>query len=165
MSWGRRLITIAVGYIAASIVAGVILGFALVYSPDSPWGPLDLNLARITALFVSLVSGFVALLALIPTLVVGIYAERAAVRSPLFYAVAGAGIGLCALGFYGLILILGESRPLSETLPADLAAIGLGVIIAVIAAIVALAGIAAGLTYWAIAGRNAGRLRALSLAS
>ncbi len=163
MSWGRRLITIAFAYAAASIVAGAILGFALVYTPDSTWGPFDLDLARITALFVSMVSGFVAVLALIPTLIVGVYAERAGVRSPLFYAVAGAAIGLCVLALYGLGLIWGSSRPLSEALPPD-AAIGLPAIVAGAAAVVAFAGIAGGLTYWAIAGRKAGGRRALSLA-
>ncbi len=162
MSWGRRLITIAFAYVAASIVAGAILGFALVYTPDSTWGPFDLDLVQTTALFVSMVSGFVALLALVPTLVIGIYAERTAVRSPLFYVAAGAAIGLCALGLYGIALIWSSSGPLSEALPSDAAAVA---IIASVVAVVALAGIAGGLTYWAIAGRKAGARRAVSLAS
>jgi hypothetical protein len=164
VNWRQRLIAIAFAYAAASIVAGAILGFALVYTPDSTWGPFDLDLARITALFVSMVSGFVAVLALIPTLIVGIYAERAGVRSPMFYALAGAAIGLCVLGLYGLGLIWGSDRPLSEALPPD-AANGLPAIIAGATAVVAFAGIAGGLTYWAIAGRNAGGTRATSPAS
>jgi hypothetical protein len=163
MSWIRRLFIIALGYVAASVVAGVILGAALVYTPNSTWGPIDLDFVQITALFVAMVSGFVAVLALIPTVIVGIYAERAGVRSPVFYAVAGALIGLGALGLYSLALIWRSNSPLSEALPPDMAAIGFGSIIAGVAAVVALAGIAAGLTYWAIAGRWAGRR--LSLAS
>ena len=165
MSWGRRLLTIAVAYIAASVVAGAILAFTLVYTPGATWGPFDLDLLQITALFVSMVSALVALLALIPTLMIGIYAERAAVRSSLFYAVSGAAVGLCGLGLYGLGLIWRSSGPLSETLPPDATAVGLGAILAGVAAVVAFAGIAGGLTYWAIAGRNAGGRRTPSLGS
>jgi hypothetical protein len=162
MSRGRRLLRIVLAYVAASLVAGAILGFALVYRPGSPVGQVDVDFIEIAALFLSMVSGFVALFALIPTLAVGIYAERNGIRSPAFYAAAGAGIGLCALGLYALVLVLGAGGGIGDTFPSGDAATGFFVFLAATVVAVALAGIAGGLTYWAIAGRTAGADRALS---
>jgi hypothetical protein len=162
MTRGRRLLRVMLAYVVASLVAGAILAFALVYRPNAPVGKLDLDFVEIAALFLSMVSGFVALLALIPTLAVGIYAERNGIRTPGFYAAAGAGIGLCALGLYGLVLWLGAGGGFGDAFPSGDAAIGLAVFLAAAVVAVALAGIAGGLTYWTIAGRTAGSHRALS---
>ena len=56
MRRGRRLLTIALAYLSASLVAGAILGFALVYRPGAPVGPLDLGFVEIAALFLSMVT-------------------------------------------------------------------------------------------------------------
>jgi hypothetical protein len=162
MNSGRRLLKVILAYAAASLVAGAILAVALVYRPGAPLGQVDVDFVEIAALFLSVVSGFVALLALIPTLAVGIYAERNGIRSPVFYAVAGAGIGLCALGLYALVLVLGAGGGFGDTFPSDDAATAFFVFLGAALVAVVLAGIAGGLTYWAIAGRTTRAHRALS---
>lgn len=112
-----------------------------------------------TAFFLSMVSSFVAVFALVPTLIVGIYAERAAIRTLLFYGASGAAIGLLVLGLYALAIVWtgwASLDPPSDRPPIDFQAV------AIIAVIVALAGVAGGSTYWAIAGRSAGASRAPS---
>src|SRR5262245_41869131 len=104
-----RLLAMIGAYIAASIVAGAILADAIVLMPGGEVGPIDLDFLHITALFVALVSTLVAMLAFLPAAAVSWYAERRGRRSPLFYAVAGAMIGLAALGIYVALLILDGS--------------------------------------------------------
>jgi hypothetical protein len=84
--------------------------------------------------------GLITWKALLPALLVIALAESFAIRTVLFYAIVG------GLGFAGLAVNLG----LAEHRPAGGASLGRDVEIA------AGAGIAAGLVYWAIAGRRAG---------
>jgi hypothetical protein len=111
-------------------------------------------LLKITMLTVSTVSIFVSVLALLPSLAVSIYFERAGILSPTFYALAGMCIGLLVLGLYGLALAWGNS-PSDPAQPGD-APVSIASIIAAGAVIVAPAGVTGGLTYWSIAGRTAG---------
>jgi hypothetical protein len=154
VSWFRRLLRIAVAYVAASVVAGAILAPAILYSPESALGPVDAGFFVLAAWFLSLVSGMVAALALAPTLLLGFYAERNAIRSPLFYALAGGAVGLGVIAFYAAMVMWGGDPPPGIVDPA------LKLYLAGATGVVAFAGIVAGLVYRAIAGRKAGGSRA-----
>lgn len=99
-------------------------------------------------IFILTVSVFVIGFAFVPAVVAIAIAEVFALRSALFYAVAGALIGL----FCGYTLGFVEYRPdirFDAPLATNFELLG-------------AAGIAAGLVYWLIAGRSAGFRRAES---
>jgi hypothetical protein len=80
-----------------------------------------------------------------------LYAERHGKHSPLFYGGAGAAVGLVALGIYAALLFWNDAS--SERFHSTS---GVFTIIAAAAGFFAVAGVAGGLTYWALAGRTAG---------
>lgn len=155
----RRCAAIAAGYLAASLSASALLVGALLAFMGGPIpAEVDYALVEVTARRVALVTGVVAIVALLPMLVFGVYAERARIRSPWFYASAGVGVGVLALGLY-----VGESawrHGWAESIAFDGRDMTLAVAIACVFAIVAVAGLGAGLTYWAVTGRNAGPMNA-----
>lgn len=159
----RRLLSIAGAYIAACFVAGAILAVGVFWSPGTQIGPVDLDLLHITALFVTLVSGFVAVLALAPAALVSWYAERHGKRSPIYYGGAGAVIGLVALAIYVALLIWDNTS--TERFSSMGGETGILVTIVIVTGVFVIAGVAGGLTYWAIAGRKAGSTPATPLAS
>lgn len=144
----QRLLVISAGYIAASIVAGVVSLLSIVVAsvglvalrPDAlveMAGPMrDLSAVAAAAAF-------------LPTIPIGLYAERHAVRTLFWYARAGVGIGLGALLLY---VIASEvvTRSISKANAGDVT------FLVTLAVCVMLAGLCAGVTYWAIAGRHAG---------
>lgn len=160
MSKVRRTIAIAGAYITASIVAGAIIAAGMMWAPGGEVGPIDFDFLQITALFVGFVSSLVAILALVPAALVSWYAERHGKHSPLFYGGAGAVVGLVALGIYAALLFWNDAS--SERFHATSGAF---TIIAAVAGFFALAGVAGGLTYWAIAGRTMGSPPATPIAS
>ena len=151
MSNARRLIAIAGAYIAASLIAGAIIAAGMMWAPGGEVGPIDFDFLQITALFVGLVSFLVAMLALVPAALVSLYAERHGKRSPLFYGAAGGVIALAALGIYAALLVWNDTS--HERFNSTRGAF---TIIAAVAGFFAVAGVAGGLTYWALAGRTAG---------
>ena len=163
MAKPRRLLTIAGAYIAASVVAGCVLAAGLLSQPGGQVGPIDLEFLQITAFFLAFVSGLVAVLALPPAIAVSWYAERRGKRSALFYGSAGAVVSLVALGVYAALLAWNNTS--GEPSTSTGGAAGVAAAIAGIAAFFAIAGVAGGLTYWAIAGRKAGSHSAIPLAS
>jgi hypothetical protein len=132
-----RFIVIMFAFVIASLASAFVLTLG-VLAPDwydavdrgVPTGGLTLVIG-FTAFFVS---GF----AFLPMLLIILLAESFGWRSVLFYAAAGLGL---ALFFRSLLTIQGQNffgRDLE---------------------IMAAAGIAGGLVYWMLAGRNAGRWR------
>jgi hypothetical protein len=163
MSAPRRLLSLTAAYIAASVVAGTILSTWMVWSPGAQIGPVDLDFLKITAFFVSLVSSLVAVLALPAAAAVSWYAERRSKRSAFFYCGAGAMVSLVALGIYVALLIWNDTS--AERFSSMGEAAGVAAALAVITSVFVIAGVAGGLTYWAIAGRKAGSHPATPVAS
>ena len=147
------MMSLAAGYLAASCVAACVIVIALLFISASP-SPftIDLALVRVTALMAAFVAGLVAILALLPFLIAMGYAERHAVNSPTWYGAAGAVSGVVALGLHVAVSVLREGGSMSALSDRMMLATLAG-----IAVVAAVAGLCAGLTFWAIAGRNTGR--------
>ena len=143
-----RFATILFAYLAASAVAGTV---ALLSVVAFSVGPAVLRPDALVQLIppVIVASCVAAITALLPTVPVGIYAERHGKRLASFYARAGIGVSLAALVIY-----VGASELVSRSVSnatADDARF-----LALLAGCVVMAGICSGLTYWWIAGRYAG---------
>lgn len=139
---GRLLLILFAG-VVASLTAGCMVTLAVLMPEMNSieLGPLE---AGALGIFVGFGAIFVSSYALPPVLAVIVIAESFAIRSLLYYAVTGAVVGsLLYLGLRG-----------GNTLPLRVDGFARREI-----EIMAAAGIVAGLVYWAIAGRTAGRWR------
>lgn len=139
-----RIIVIAFGVIVAMLVAGIVLAIGII-APDWPWLDSD-PVERVQFFIVSFfATSFIGASAFIPTvLLIGI-AEAARLRSLLYYAAAGAVVGLTSYYGSNIELRLENTTDVSPVFhPLQLAA---------------AAGIIGGLAYWLLAGRSAGRWR------
>src|SRR6266702_7172442 len=138
-----RLFVILFGFLAACLVAGMIVVGAVLYPEfsDLATGPIDQSAVNVVLGFGFIfISGF----ALLPALIVVLITEAFYVRGVLTYAVGGAVVG-CAC-YLGLV-------------PFDPATLHFEGIVRRHLEIMTGAGIVAGLVYWLIAGRNAGAWR------
>lgn len=144
----QRLLVISAGYIAASIVAGVVSLLSVMVANVGVIALRPEALAEMAGPMRDL-SAVAAAAAFLPTIPIGLYAERNAVRTLLWYARAGVGIGLGALLLY---VIASEvvTRSISKANAGDVT------FLVTLALCVMFAGLCAGATYWAIAGRHAG---------
>ena len=142
-----RIVVILFGFgmacvAAASVITlGVLLPELRDVGATAPW-------QDVLGVVVGLTSFVVSGLAFIPALLIIAVAESAGIRSTLFYATAGAALGLFCYYGLGLGYSFGERLDVSDD-----------GFFARAPELMAAAGIAAGLTYWAVAGRNAGRWR------
>jgi hypothetical protein len=139
-----RLFVIFLGFLAACLVAGMIVVFAVLFPElsDLGTGTIDHNAINVVLGFGFIfISGF----ALIPAMLVVAITEAFYVRGVLTYALGGAVVGLAC--YLGLV-------------PFDPATMRFDGIIRRHLEIMTGAGIVAGLIYWVIAGRNAGAWRA-----
>lgn len=139
-----RIIVIAFGVIVAMLLAGIALAIGII-APDWPWLDSD-PVERVQFFVVSFfATSFIGASAFIPAvLLIGI-AEAARLRSLLYYAAAGAVVGLTSYYGSNIELRLENTTDVSPVFhPLQLAA---------------AAGIIGGLAYWLLAGRNAGRWR------
>jgi hypothetical protein len=138
-----RLFVILFGFLAASLVAGMIVVGAVLFPEFSNLGsaPIDPNAFNIVLGFGFIfISGF----ALVPAMVVVAITEAFYVRGALTYAVGGGLVGLaCYLGLT----------------PFDTTNFRFEGIVRRHLEIMTGAGIVAGVVYWMIAGRNAGAWR------
>jgi hypothetical protein len=140
-----RILVIIVAFLAASLSACIVLVFAL-FNPG--WGgdpaALDEGAFAVVAMvgFV-LVGGF----GLIPAALLALITEVLNVRSVLVYAIGGAVLGV--LGYLSIAHLDADAMTTLSGARHDLE-------------VIASAGIVAGLVYWLIAGRNAGRWREAS---
>ena len=142
-----RIVVILFAFGMACLAAALIITLGVVL-PE--WRDVGATAAGqgVLGIVVGLTSFVVSGLAFIPALLIIAVAESAGIRSALFYATAGAALGLFCYYGLGLGFSFGERLDLGNegffARPPEL---------------MAAAGIAAGLTYWAVAGRNAGRWR------
>src|SRR5881394_1501951 len=138
-----RLIAIFFAFLAACLVAGIIVITAVLFPEftDLGTGPIDPSALNVVLGFGFIfISGF----ALLPALIVVAITEAFYIRSVLAYAVGGGLVGLAC--YLGLI-------------PFDLETLRFDGIVRRHLEIMTGAGIVAGLIYWLIAGRNAGAWR------
>src|SRR6516165_2622746 len=138
-----RLIVILFGFLAACLVAGIIVAGAVLFPDLSDIGtaPIDQGAFDIVVGFSFIfISGF----ALLPAMIIAVITEAFNIRSVLAYAVGG--------GFVGLACYLG-------LVPFDPDTLRFEGIVRRHLEIMTGAGIVAGVIYWMIAGRNAGAWR------
>src|ERR1700733_14759653 len=138
-----RLFVILFGFLAACLVAGMIVVGAVLFPEfsDLGSGPIDQGALNIALGFGFIfVSGF----ALLPAMIVAAITEAFYIRGALTYAVGGGLVGLaCYL----------------RLVPFDPATLRFDGIVRRHLEIMTGAGIVAGFIYWMIAGRNAGAWR------
>ena len=135
-----RLFVILFGFLAACLVAGMIVVGAVLFPEfsDLGEGPVDSGALNIIVGFGFIfVSGF----ALVPAMVVAAITEAFYIRGALTYAIGGGLVGLAC--YLGLI-------------PFDTDTLRFEGIVRRHLEIMTGAGIVAGVVYWMIAGRNAG---------
>jgi hypothetical protein len=139
-----RVIVITFGLVVAAMTAGVILAIGIIL-PDWSWFDAD-PVERVMFFVVSFfATSFVGASAFLPALLLIIVAEALRLRRLLYYAVGGAVVGLASYFGSDVSLRLENTTDVAPVAhPLQLAA---------------AAGIVASLTYWLIAGRNAGRWR------
>jgi len=138
-----RLFVIFFGFLAACLVAGMIVVGAVLFPDfsDLGSGPVDEGAWDIALGFGFIfVSGF----ALLPAMLVAAITEAFYIRGALTYAVGGGLIGLAC--YLGLVPFDPETLRFEGIVQRHLE-------------IMTGAGIVAGLVYWMIAGRNAGAWR------
>ena len=138
-----RLFVVFFAFLAACLVAGMIVVVAVLYPEFSD---LDTGMIDPNAINVVLGFGFIFLsgFALLPALIVVLITEAFYVRGMLAYAVGGALVG--AACYLGLV-------------PFDPQTLQFDGIVRRHLEIMTGAGIVAGLVYWLIAGRSAGAWR------
>jgi hypothetical protein len=138
-----RLFVVLFAFLAACLVAGIIVVFAVLFPElsDLDTGSIDQSALNVIIGFGFIfISGF----ALLPAMLVVLITEAFYIRSMLAYALGGAIVGLAC--YLGLV-------------PFDPATLHFDGIVRRHLEIMTGAGIVAGVIYWAIAGRNAGAWR------
>ena len=144
MSLLGRIVVIIFALLMAIVAAGITLaaGILLLEWQVMDSDPVERVLFFFAAFFAT---SYVGAVAFMPALLVIVIAEAARMRRFLYYGIGGALVGLAS--YYGTNMTV----RLENT--TDVAPVGNALQLA------AAAGIIAGLVYWLIAGRNAGRWR------
>ena len=139
-----RIFVIFFSLIIAMIIAGIVLAIGIIL-PDKSWLDAD-PVERMVFFTVSFfATSFIGASAFVPALLLIVVAEIMRLRSLLYYAAAGAVVGLTSYFGSNVELRLENTTDVSPVFhPLQLAA---------------AAGIVGGLAYWLLAGRNAGRWR------
>jgi len=137
-----RLVVILFGFLAACLVAGMIVVGAVLFPEftDLGIGQIDPAINVVIGIGFIFISGF----ALLPAMIVAAITEAFYIRSVLAYAVGGALVGMAC--YLGLIPFDPDTMRFDGIVRRHLE-------------IMTGAGIVAGLVYWMIAGRNAGAWR------
>ncbi|MGA2287294.1 hypothetical protein [Bradyrhizobium sp.] len=138
-----RLFVIVIGFLAACLVAGMIMIGAVLFPEfsDLGTGPIDSSALNVVIGFGFIfVSGF----ALLPAMIVAAITEAFYIRSALAYAAGGAVVGLAC--YLGLVPFDSDTLRFEGIVRRHLE-------------IMTGAGIVAGVVYWLIAGRKAGAWR------
>jgi hypothetical protein len=141
-----RLFVIAFGFLAACLVAGMIIVISVLFPEfsDLGTGPVDQGVFQIMIAFGFIfISGF----ALLPASIIALLTEAFSIRSVLAYAIGGAAVG--AACYLSLVPYDTETWQFNGIVRRHME-------------IMTGAGIVAGLIYWMIAGRNAGAWRVSS---
>jgi hypothetical protein len=143
-----RFGVIVLGYVAASVAAGLVMGGALVAQAGSVGGFADILAGWIMAAGVMIPFAFV--LALPPAVAFILYAERHGIQSPIAYAISGALAGIyvpACIAAYSLFMV--PNRP-----PGAWGLQHAMSYLELIGPLFLLPGICGGLAYWATAGRT-----------
>jgi phosphotransferase system glucose/maltose/N-acetylglucosamine-specific IIC component len=138
-----RLFVILFGFLAACLVAGMIIVIAVLFPEfsDLGAGPVDQGVFQILVAFGFIfISGF----ALLPAAIIALLTEAFSIRSVLAYAIGGAVVG--AACYLSLVPFDTDSWQFNGIVRRHME-------------IMTGAGIVAGLIYWTIAGRTAGAWR------
>jgi phosphotransferase system glucose/maltose/N-acetylglucosamine-specific IIC component len=138
-----RLFVIALAFLAACLVAGMIVVTAVMFPEfsDLGTGPVDQGVFQILIGFSFIfISGF----ALLPAAIIALITEAFSIRSILAYAIGGALVGACC--YLSLVPFDTDSWHFNGIVRRHME-------------IMTGAGIVAGLVYWMIAGRSAGAWR------
>ena len=138
-----RLFVIAFGFLAASLVAGMIIVAAVLFPELSELGagPVDQGVLQMVIGFGFIfVSGF----ALLPAAIIALITETFSIRGVLAYALGGAVVG--AACYLSLVPFDTDTWQFDGIVHRHLE-------------IMTGAGIVAGLVYWMVAGRTAGAWR------
>src|ERR1700724_1048700 len=138
-----RIFVILFGFLAACLVAGMVVVGAVLFPEfsDLGAGPVDPGALNVVIGFGFIfISGF----ALLPAMIVAAITEAFYIRGVLTYAVGGGLVGLAC--YLGLVPFDPDTLSFDGTVPRHLE-------------IMTGAGIVAGFVYWMIAGRNAGAWR------
>jgi phosphotransferase system glucose/maltose/N-acetylglucosamine-specific IIC component len=141
-----HLFAIAIGFLAACLVAGMIIVIAVLFPEfsDLGSGPVDQGVFQILVAFGFIfISGF----ALLPAAIVALLTEAFSIRSVFAYAIGGAVVG--AACYLSLVPYDTETWQFNGIVRRHME-------------IMTGAGIVAGLVYWMIAGRSAGAWRVSS---
>jgi hypothetical protein len=138
-----RLFIIFFGFLAACLVAGVMVVGAVLFPELSDLGTGSIDQG---ALDIMLGFGFIFVsgFALLPAMIIALITEAFYIRGALTYAVGGGLVGLAC--YLGLVQFDTETLRFEGIVRRHLE-------------IMTGAGIVAGLVYWMIAGRNAGAWR------
>jgi hypothetical protein len=137
-----RILIILVAFFAASLAAGIVLVFSIVFPQ---WGSGRFGFDEGSFAVVATI-GFVVIgsFGFLPALIIALVTEALNVRSALIYATGGAILG--ALSYLGIARFDPDTMTMVDGVRREVE-------------IMAGAGIVAGLVYWLIAGRNAGEWR------
>jgi hypothetical protein len=143
----RRDLAIFIGYLMASLAAGLIYSivFAFYYRAS-----VDIVLAGTVGF-----GFYVAIFAMLPSILGIIYAERTKARSIFFYASGGVLVGWVSYGLYVILLILSAGTAKGLFGGSD-AAERLTILLNM-NLFFGGPGFVGGLVYWLIAGRDTGR--------
>jgi hypothetical protein len=140
----RRLIVVISAIVIAILTAGMTLALGLL-APDLLSEHGDPGARTSIAVLFFLSSSLALKVGILPAFLITAVAEGYRIRSIAFYALCGAVVALLGFVMSGLASQLAPGGP-AAALPREFAAVG-------------LAGLLAGLAYWAVAGRNAGAWR------
>jgi hypothetical protein len=138
-----RLFVIALGFLAACLVAGMIVVGAVLFPEFSDLGNDSIDQSAID-IVVGFGFIFVSGFAFLPALIIAAITETFSIRSSIAYAVGGGCVGLAC--YLGLVPFDPDTMRFDGIVRRHLE-------------IMTGAGIVAGLVYWMIAGRNAGAWR------
>ena len=139
-----RIFIVLFSVIIAIVMAGLTLAFGVIAPELSNFDsdPIERAMFFIVAFFAT---GFAGAFSILPALVLIGLAEGFNIRTFLYYAAAGAALGYLAYFSSGFGIRFEETTDIAPvTHPVEL---------------IVASGIAGGLMYWLLAGRNAGRWR------
>jgi H+/Cl- antiporter ClcA len=139
-----RILAIFFSLIVAMMIAGIVLAVGILV-PDRSWLDAD-PVERVMFFAVSFfATSYIGATAFVPAVLLIVVAEVMRLRNLLYYAAAGAVVGLTSFFGSNVELRLENTTDVTPVFhPLQLAA---------------AAGIVGGLAYWLLAGRNAGRGR------
>ena len=136
-----RILVIVFALIVSMLVAGIVLAIGVI-GPELDSDPVERMMFFTVSFFAT---SYIGATAFVPALLLIVVAEIMRLRSLLYYAAAGAVVGLASYFGSNVEMRLENTTDVSPAFhPLQLAA---------------AAGIVGGLAFWLLAGRNAGRWR------